>query len=45
MALQDTVDELCAGKRVFRARAAKFLGSLVSHYILDGGKLVVAHVG
>ncbi|MGI6202122.1 MAG: metallophosphoesterase [Eubacteriales bacterium] len=43
--LQDTVDELVRESASFRARAAKFLGSLVSHYILDGGKLVVAHAG
>lgn len=29
----------------FRERVAKFIDSLVSHYVLDNGKLVVAHAG
>jgi protein phosphatase len=29
----------------FCAEAAKFIDSLVSHYVFDGGKLVVAHAG
>jgi polynucleotide kinase-phosphatase len=29
----------------FAARAADFFDDLVSHYVLDGGKLVVAHAG
>jgi polynucleotide kinase-phosphatase len=29
----------------FRARVADFLDGLVSHYVLDGGRLVVAHAG
>ncbi len=29
----------------FRARVAAFIRSLVSHYVLDGGALVVAHAG
>jgi polynucleotide kinase-phosphatase len=29
----------------FRTEVAKFLDALVSHYVLDGGKLVVAHAG
>ncbi|GAA1480065.1 polynucleotide kinase-phosphatase [Gordonia sinesedis] len=29
----------------FRARAIDFLAGLVSHYVFDGGKLVVAHAG
>jgi protein phosphatase len=29
----------------FRAAMAEFLDGLVSHYVLDGGKLVVAHAG
>jgi len=29
----------------FRERVAEFLDQLVSHYVLDGGKLVVAHAG
>ena len=29
----------------FRAAAERFLDGLVSHYVLDGGRLVVAHAG
>ena len=29
----------------FRARVVTFLDGLLSHYVLDGGKLVVAHAG
>jgi protein phosphatase len=29
----------------FRAAAVRFLDGLVSHYVLDGGQLVVAHAG
>jgi polynucleotide kinase-phosphatase len=29
----------------FRERVANFLDDLVSHYVLDGGRLVVAHAG
>src|SRR5690242_13126142 len=29
----------------FRAEAERFLDGLVSHYVLDGGRLVVAHAG
>lgn len=29
----------------FRQQAAEFLDKLISHYVLDGGKLVVAHAG
>jgi protein phosphatase len=32
-------------KKWFCDEIAKFLDSLVSHYVLDGGKLVVAHAG
>ena len=28
-----------------RSRVASFLDGLMSHYVLDGGKLVVAHAG
>ena len=29
----------------FRDELAEFIYSLVSHYVLDGGKIVVAHAG
>jgi protein phosphatase len=34
-----------AGQPGFRAEAERFLDGLVSHYVLDGGRLVVAHAG
>ena len=34
-----------ASRPTFRAQVATFLDGLVSHYVLDGGKLVVAHAG
>ena len=47
--LERTVAELVAlptDDRVrFEAEARQFLDGLVSHYVLDGGKLVVAHAG
>jgi protein phosphatase len=43
--LQQTVDQLAATTDAFRARVATFIDDLVSHYVLDDGKLVVAHAG
>ncbi|MDR1193820.1 MAG: polynucleotide kinase-phosphatase [Peptococcaceae bacterium] len=43
--LQNTIDELAPESEEFRGDAAKFLDGLISHYVLDGGKLVVAHAG
>jgi protein phosphatase len=47
--LADTLAEIDAlpaeGRDVFRKDLADFLDSLVSHYVLDDGKLVVAHAG
>lgn len=47
--LQKTLDEIDAlpeaRRSVFCKELADFLDSLVSHYVLDGGKLVVAHAG
>jgi len=47
--LADTLAEVDAVedelKQEFTEVAKKFLHSLVSHYLLDGGKLVVAHAG
>jgi len=40
-----TVDELNAADDEFKAKAGKFMDSLISHYVLDGGRLVVAHAG
>jgi protein phosphatase len=43
--LQETVDQLAATSPAFRADVAAFIDALVSHYVLDDGKLVVAHAG
>lgn len=43
--LQQTIDQLAAQPEGFRADVVRFLDSLVSHVVLDGGKLVVAHAG
>ena len=43
--LEGTVAEVDAEEEIFRADLAKFLDSLVSHYVFDGGKLVVCHAG
>jgi protein phosphatase len=40
------IEALPAEERpLFRSRASAFLDGLVSHYVLDGGRLVVAHAG
>jgi protein phosphatase len=43
--LERSVEELERETPAFRARVAAFLDNLVSHYVLDGGRLVVAHAG
>lgn len=43
--LQNTVNELALESDEFRSDVAKFLDGLISHYVLDDGKLVVAHAG
>ena len=43
--LQETMDQLEAETEEFRAQVQTFLHGLVSHYLLDEGKLVVAHAG
>ncbi|MFN2564623.1 MAG: polynucleotide kinase-phosphatase [Gemmatimonadaceae bacterium] len=43
--LQDSLAQLDAETLEFRAQVADFIDSLVSHYVLDDGKLVVAHAG
>ncbi|NLC14517.1 MAG: hypothetical protein GX768_10815 [Chloroflexi bacterium] len=43
--LEKTVTEIEAESEAFRRSAAAFLENLPTHYILDGGKLVVAHAG
>jgi protein phosphatase len=43
--LADSLEQLERESPAFRAEVSKFLDSLVSHYVLDDGKLVVAHAG
>jgi protein phosphatase len=43
--LDTTIADLEAGGEAFKRRIKTFIGKLVSHYILDGGKLAVAHAG
>lgn len=43
--LQESLDQLALEEQDFRDRAKRFLDELVSHYVLDGGRLVVAHAG
>jgi protein phosphatase len=43
--LAESLDQLSREPVEFRTEAAEFLDGLVSHYVLDGGRLVVAHAG
>ncbi|WP_157246073.1 polynucleotide kinase-phosphatase [Nonomuraea typhae] len=43
--LQESLDQLAAGDPAFAERARVFMDGLLSHYVLDDGKLVVAHAG
>jgi protein phosphatase len=43
--LADSLEQLNRQTAEFRAKTAEFLDDLVSHYVLDDGKLVVAHAG
>ena len=45
--LERTIDQIeaLADKQDFKPALMKFLDSLVSHYVLDDGKLIVAHAG
>ncbi|HEX5163985.1 MAG TPA: polynucleotide kinase-phosphatase [Thermomicrobiales bacterium] len=43
--LQESLDQLANEPPEFRDEVATFLDGLISHYVLDGGKLVVAHAG
>lgn len=43
--LAATVEQLEKETAEFREKVAKFIDSLVSHYVLDDGKLVIAHAG
>ncbi|WP_296614596.1 polynucleotide kinase-phosphatase [Sphingomonas sp.] len=43
--LAETVEQLAQEPPEFAAEMRKWLDGLISHYVLDGGKLVVAHAG
>jgi protein phosphatase len=43
--LAATLEQLAAEPPEFRAAVETFLDGLTSHYVLDGGRLVVAHAG
>ncbi|MBY8885694.1 polynucleotide kinase-phosphatase [Streptomyces sp. PTM05] len=43
--LAETVEQLTAQDEEFTARVRRFVEGLVSHYVLDGGALVVCHAG
>jgi len=43
--LADSLAQLESETEEFRAKVAEFIDDLVSHYVLDGGRLVVAHAG
>jgi polynucleotide kinase-phosphatase len=43
--LAQSLEQLAARTPELRERVVAFIDGLVSHYVLDGGKLVVAHAG
>lgn len=43
--IERTIAEMEARGDAFKAEAAEFLDGLISHYVLDNGKLVIAHAG
>ncbi|MFJ6694651.1 polynucleotide kinase-phosphatase [Streptomyces sp. NPDC091272] len=43
--LAETVEQLAKEEESFREQVKVFIDGLVSHYVLDGGKLVVCHAG
>jgi len=43
--LADSLAQLDKETPEFRGKVGEFIDDLVSHYVLDGGKLVVAHAG
>jgi protein phosphatase len=43
--LADSVSQLESETPEFKSKVAAFLDGLISHYVLDDGKLVVAHAG
>ncbi|GAA0600593.1 polynucleotide kinase-phosphatase [Actinomadura livida] len=43
--LAESMEQLAAEAEEFRDGALRFMDGLISHYVLDGGRLVVAHAG
>jgi protein phosphatase len=43
--LRESLAQLAGESAEFRERVASFIDGRVSHYVLDGGRLVVAHAG
>ncbi len=43
--LKESMEQFSLESPEFKSQAAEFLDSLVSHYVFDDGKLVVAHAG
>jgi protein phosphatase len=43
--LDASLEQLEAETEEFRAQVGRFIDDLISHYVLDGGRLVVAHAG
>ena len=43
--LDASMEQLEAETEEFRAQVGRFIDGLISHYVLDGGRLVVAHAG
>ncbi|GAB2466224.1 polynucleotide kinase-phosphatase [Hymenobacter qilianensis] len=41
----ETLEQLAAESDTFKSQVRQFLDGLVSHYVLDDGRLVVAHAG
>ncbi|MDQ0584001.1 polynucleotide kinase-phosphatase [Streptomyces rishiriensis] len=43
--LTETIEQMASESEEFRAEVREFIDGLVSHYVLDGGRLVVCHAG
>ncbi|MGC9437367.1 polynucleotide kinase-phosphatase [Streptomyces sp. WG5] len=43
--LAETIEQMDGESDEFRAEVREFIDGLVSHYVLDGGRLVVCHAG
>jgi protein phosphatase len=43
--LPETMEQLAGQPEAFRDEVARFVDGLIGHYVLDGGRLVVAHAG